>query len=69
LDAARAGGYRLLEAQALLGLAAVEGAAGRSMLAAGTAREARGLYRSVGHVTGEALAERFLAELARRATG
>jgi hypothetical protein len=63
LDAARAGGFRLLEAQALLGLAAVEAAAGRSTLADGTAREARALYRAVGHVTGEALADRFLTGL------
>ncbi|MCR6487558.1 tetratricopeptide repeat protein [Amycolatopsis sp. OK19-0408] len=69
LDTARAGGYRLLEAEALLALAAVEAAAGRPTLAEGTAREARGLYRSVAHATGERAAERFLASLARRATG
>ncbi|MEU5265387.1 BTAD domain-containing putative transcriptional regulator [Amycolatopsis sp. NPDC021455] len=69
LDAARAGGFRVLEAAALLGLAAVEAAAGRSMLADGTAREARARYHAVGHVTGEAFAERFLAGLADRATG
>jgi DNA-binding SARP family transcriptional activator/tetratricopeptide (TPR) repeat protein len=69
LDAARTGGFRLLEAQALLGLAAVEAAAGRSTLADGTARESRALYRAVGHVTGEALAERFLADLTGRAAG
>ncbi|HEY3470527.1 MAG TPA: BTAD domain-containing putative transcriptional regulator [Amycolatopsis sp.] len=69
LDAARAGGFRLLEAQALLGLAAVEAAAGRSTLATGTAREAKALYTAVGHVTGTALADRFLEELATRATG
>ncbi|MFI5591796.1 BTAD domain-containing putative transcriptional regulator [Amycolatopsis sp. NPDC051758] len=69
LDAARAGGFRVVEADALLGLAAVEAAAGRSMLADGTARESRALYRAVGHVTGEALAEEFLRDLGGRATG
>ncbi|RSM46124.1 tetratricopeptide repeat protein [Amycolatopsis balhimycina DSM 5908] len=69
LDAARAGGFRVVEAEALLGLAAVEAAAGRSRLADGTARESRARYQAVGHVTGEAFAERFLARLADRATG
>ncbi|WP_290054141.1 hypothetical protein [Amycolatopsis solani] len=69
LDAARAGGFRVVEAEALLGLAAVEAAAGRWLLAEGTARESRSLYRAVGHGTGEAVAAAFLAELAGRATG
>jgi DNA-binding SARP family transcriptional activator/tetratricopeptide (TPR) repeat protein len=69
LDAARAGGFRVVEAEALLGLAAVQAAAGRSMLAEGTARESQGLYRTVGHVTGEAVAAEFLTKLADRATG
>ncbi|OXM64884.1 AfsR/SARP family transcriptional regulator [Amycolatopsis vastitatis] len=69
LDAARAGGFRVVEAEALLGLAAVEAAAGRWRLADGTARESRARYHAVGHVTGEAFAERFLARLADRATG
>jgi hypothetical protein len=52
-----------LEGQALLGLAAVEAAAGRSTPATGTARE---WYRAVGHVTGAALADRFLDGFAAR---
>ncbi|EOD58804.1 hypothetical protein, partial [Amycolatopsis vancoresmycina] len=64
-----AGGFRVVEAEALLGLAAVQAAAGRSMLAEGTARESQGLYRAVGHVTGEAVAAQFLARLSGRATG
>jgi hypothetical protein len=66
LDVARAGGLRLLEAEALLAVAAVESASGGSAQAGHALREALHIWHDTGHVTGAARATRALAGLTTR---
>ncbi|GLZ34199.1 SARP family transcriptional regulator [Lentzea sp. NBRC 105346] len=63
LDVARAGGFRLLEAEALMAIAAVESASGHPAQAGHAVREALHIWRDTGHVTGVARATRTLEGL------